>query len=506
MSVIATLRDLPQVEVLARALDGIAPSQVTRAEARVVIDQARELVAGGGSTSFDRLVANLATNLATRQPMRRVINATGVLLHTNLGRAPMAALDPEIDGLRAVPIELTLGDGRRGRRLGALEADLAELTGADDALVVNNNAAALLLVLSMLTSGDRNEVVVSRGQLVEIGGSFRVPEIVAQGGARLREVGTTNRTHLSDFAEAIGPATAAILEVHPSNFAQVGFTATVPTDRLAELARANGLVMVHDVGSGLVDARTPWLRDGPPAWLATEPAARQILDAGAHLVTFSGDKLLGGPQAGIICGEADLVERVRRHPLARALRYDKVRAAHLHATVRAHQNRSASSVVPFWRMAVEPEHAVRDRAETLAAALQPALTALGWRAESMAVTDTIGSGSAPAQGLPGWGVALTSASGSSSALSLLATALRGAGSTMMGDDGAQPLSVIATVRDDRLVLSLRTVEPADDAALVATVLAAVGAVGGVGASGSPGSDVSGPDVSGPDVSGPGSHR
>lgn len=493
MSAIAQLRDLPQVEVLAQAVDGLAPSQVTRAEARVVIDQARELLMDGGATSFEELAAALGAMLATRRPMRRVINATGVLLHTNLGRAPMAPLTAETDGLRAVPIELALADGRRGRRLGALEADLAALTGAADALVVNNNAAALLLVLSTLATADRNEVVVSRGQLVEIGGSFRVPEIVEQGGAVLREVGTTNRTHLADFAAAIGPATAAILEVHPSNFAQVGFTATVPTDRLAALARNHGLVMVHDIGSGLVDARTPWIPNGPPAWLAAEPAARQVLQAGAHLVTFSGDKLLGGPQAGLICGDADLVDQLRRHPLARALRYDKLRAAQLHATIRAHQDHTATWSVPFWRMAVEPEQTLRDRAQMLAARVAPALAARGWQVESVAVVDTIGAGSAPTHGLPGWGVALAPVSGLSSAPSFLAACLRGAGTTGLGarsgggsdagsgagsgDGLAAPISVVATVRDDRVVLSLRTVEPSDDPALASMVVAAVEAGG-----------------------------
>ncbi len=441
MTAIRELRDLPQVEALAASLSGVAPDRVVRAEAREVIDRARRGLLAGRTTSADALRAGLASSVLARQPMAAVINATGVLLHTNLGRAPLDPLDARADGLGAVPIELALDDGRRHHRLAGLEADLCELTGAGGALVVNNNAAALLLVLSSLASGA--EVVVSRGQLVEIGGSFRVPEIISAGGAVLREVGTTNRTHLHDFRAAIGDSTRVLLEVHPSNFEQAGFTAAVATRDLASLAHEHGVVMVHDIGSGLVDALVPWLPDGLPDWLRHEPAARQVLAAGADLVTFSGDKLLGGPQAGIICGDRSLLDTIRRHPLARAVRFDKVRAAHLHATVRAHLDRTAARRVPFWRMATTDPDVLERRATDLAGAL----IARGVAAEAVPVADLAGAGAAATRAIAGWGVAVASVDGPDA----LATALRHA---------ARP--VLGITRADRVVLSLRTVAPEDD--------------------------------------------
>ena len=448
MRPISERRDLPQVEVLAASLEDAGPDPVVRAEARLVIDRARQRLRAGEPTDDDALRDELRARVTARRPMSTVVNATGVLLHTNLGRAPLDPLPAGADGLGTVPIELTLDDGRRHHRLENLEADLCELTGAEAALVVNNNAAALLLVLSALAHD--GEVVVSRGQLVEIGGSFRVPEIVSQGGATLREVGTTNRTHLRDFAGAIGASTRVLLEVHPSNFEQSGFTATVASHDLATLARRHGVVMVHDIGSGLVDALAPWLPDGLPAWLAREPAARQVLAAGAHLVTFSGDKLLGGPQAGVICGDAVLVDSIRRHPLARALRYDKVRAAHLHATVRSHLDRSASSEVPFWRMATADLDGLANRAATMA----DALAGRGVLAEVVPVVDVAGAGSAASQPVDGWGVALASDHPAQD----VAAALRRATPPVLG-----------VIRHDRVVLSLRTVAPTDGEAVVASV-------------------------------------
>lgn len=445
-------RDLPQVEILARAADGLAPGPVVRSEARRVIDRARGQL-DVSPTSMAKLERELVVNVAARSPLRRVVNATGVLLHTNLGRAPLDPLPDERDGLGTVPLELDVRDGRRGRRLAGLEADLCDLTGAESALVVNNNAGALLLVLSALAAG--GEVVVSRGQLVEIGGSFRVPEIVSQGGAVLREVGTTNRTHLADYRNAIGEATRALLEVHPSNFAQVGFVTAVPTAEIAALAREHGLSMVHDIGSGLVDARTPWLEGDTPPWLADEPAARQVLDSGATAVTFSGDKLLGGPQAGIICGRASALDAIRRHPLSRALRYDKIRAAHLHATVRAHLDGSAATTVPFYRMATASLGELEHRARAVSAALASG----GVAAEVVEVEDSAGAGSAPNQIIPGWAVAVATDSPAEVAASLR---------------HVDP-PVLAVVRNGQVRLSTRTIDPADDEAVVRSVIASTAA-------------------------------
>lgn len=445
------LRDLPQVEVLAARFDGEAPRSVVRTEVRRVLDAARTRVMSGQPVEEPELVVDVVDGLNRRRPMTDVINATGVLLHTNLGRAPVDPLDPSMAGLGPVPIEMALGSGRRQGRLAALEADLCELTGAESALVVNNNAGALLVALSALARG--GEVVVSRGQLVEIGGSFRIPDIVTQGGAILREVGTTNRTYLRDFEAAITDATSVLLQVHPSNFVQTGFTATVPTEELAALARDRQLAMVHDIGSGLVDARVPWLARGLPSWLRDEPAARQVLEAGAHIVTFSGDKLLGGPQAGVICGDGALVSRIREHPLARALRFDKIRAAHLHAVVRAHLDGSAQTAVPFWRMACASSSELLTRAR-LACEL---LRAAGVPAEPVATADVVGAGAAPGTTIEGSGIEIA---GSFSADGLVAALRR----------SSPP--VVALTRSDRVVLSLRTVSPTDDPQMVAATIAA----------------------------------
>ena len=451
MTDIVSPRDLPQVEAFAAQFDGDAPASVVRSEVRIVVDGARRLLLEGRTTTLEGLQRELSERLAARQPMTEVINATGVLLHTNLGRAQLDPLPSYTDGLGAVPIELALGDGRRHRRLAGLEADLCHLTGAEDALVVNNNAAALLLVLSSLAGG--GEVVISRGQLIEIGGSFRIPEIIRQGGALLREVGTTNRTHLRDFESAINDSTRVLLEVHPSNFEQIGFVSTVPTADLAALARERDLKMVFDIGSGLIDSTVPWVPGDTPSWLADEPGARQALEAGADIVTFSGDKLLGGPQAGIVCGDRELLEVIRRHPLTRALRYDKVRAAHLHATVRSYLARSASSI-PFWRQASTNLDDLAARAEAIVCKL----TTAGIEARHVSVDDSAGAGSTPGKPIEGRGVAVKGPVGADA----LANGLR-----------RHNPPVIALTREGLVVLSLRAVRPHQDATLVAAVLGVV---------------------------------
>ncbi|HEX7096713.1 MAG TPA: L-seryl-tRNA(Sec) selenium transferase, partial [Acidimicrobiales bacterium] len=292
----------PSVDALARSLAD------TGLPHPLLVDAARAAIAAGRPADAREHAVALARSL-----LQPVVNATGVLLHTNLGRAPFAATPFDT----YTNLELDLTTGRRGSRYAHAGALVARACGAEAAIVVNNGAAAVLLVLAALAAG--RDVVVSRGELVEIGGGFRVPEVMEQSGARLVEVGTTNRTRLADYRRVIDDPsrdTALVLQVHKSNYRIVGFTESVRTADLAQL----GPPLVCDIGSGLLDAACPWLRDGPPPWLRGEPAAKQVLEDGAALVTFSGDKLLGGPQAGIIAGRADLVEACARHPLARALR------------------------------------------------------------------------------------------------------------------------------------------------------------------------------------------
>jgi L-seryl-tRNA(Ser) seleniumtransferase len=344
------LRDLPSVDELARRLDD--PLAVDAA--RSVLARARELIEGGDDPGD--LEALLRSELAAvRAPhLRRVINATGVIAHTNLGRAPLAeaALTRVQEVARGYSnLEYDLGAGRRGSRQDHVTGILRRMTGSEAALVVNNNAGAVLLALAALAEG--REVIVSRGELIEIGDGFRIPDVLARSGARLREVGTTNRTRAADYEAAIGPDTALLLRVHQSNFRVVGFTEQPTVDELSQVAQSHKLPLVDDLGSGaLVE-------------VGDEPTARASLAAGADLVCFSGDKLLGGPQAGIIVGRAELVERLRRHPLQRALRADKLTLAALEGTLTVALERPDE--VPVLRMLREPIASVRARAERLAA-------------------------------------------------------------------------------------------------------------------------------------------
>jgi L-seryl-tRNA(Ser) seleniumtransferase len=343
------LRDLPSVDELARRTDD--PLAVPAA--RTVLARAREQIRAG--TDPGDLGELLADELrAARAPrLRRVLNATGVIVHTNLGRAPLAAaaLEQVADAARGYSnLEYDLAAGARGSRQAHVAGLLRRLTGAESALVVNNNAAAVLLALAALAEG--REVIVSRGELIEIGDGFRIPDVLARSGATLVEVGTTNRTRAADYDRAIGPDTAVLLRVHQSNFRVVGFTEQPSVDELAQVAQSHKLVFVDDLGSGaLVD-------------FGDEPTPRDSIAAGADLVCFSGDKLLGGPQAGIVVGRADLVELLRRHPLQRALRADKLTLAALEGTLRLALERPDE--VPVLRMLREPAEVVRARAERLA--------------------------------------------------------------------------------------------------------------------------------------------
>ena len=344
------LRDLPSVDELVRGSD----DPLAVAAARAVLERAREEIRAGAEPGDLRARLDEALAAARRPALRRVLNATGVLVHTNLGRAPLpqAALDRIVDASGYSNLEYDLSSGSRGSRQDHLAPLLRRLTGAEAAIVVNNNAAAMLLALAALAEG--REVVVSRGELIEIGDGFRIPDVLARSGARLVEVGTTNRTRAADYERAIGPDTALLLRVHQSNFRVVGFTEQPRLEELAAVARRHELPLVDDLGSGaLVDV------EGEPT-----PAA--ALAAGADLVCFSGDKLLGGPQAGIVAGRADLVERLRRHPLHRALRSDKLTLAALEGTLALYLDRPDE--IPVLRMLREPAEAVRARAERLAEA------------------------------------------------------------------------------------------------------------------------------------------
>src|ERR671936_754156 len=348
------LRDLPSVDELARdeRLAGEPPALAVEA-ARTALARAREAIRAGHDPGDlgERALQELA---AARTPsLRRALNATGVVVHTNLGRAPLAeaALQRALEVGRSYSnLEYDLTAGSRGSRQDHVASILRRLTGAEAALVVNNNAAAVMLALAALAEG--REVLVSRGELIEIGDGFRIPDVLVRSGATLREVGTTNRTRAADYERAIGPETAVLLRVHQSNFRVVGFTEQPSLEELAGVARRHGVPLVDDLGSGVLVA------------LEDEPSARQSLAAGADLVCFSGDKLLGGPQAGIVVGRGELVERLRRHPLQRALRADKLTPAALEGTLRLAAEKPDD--VPVLRMLREPPEAVRARAERLA--------------------------------------------------------------------------------------------------------------------------------------------
>ncbi|HTK28275.1 MAG TPA: L-seryl-tRNA(Sec) selenium transferase [Vicinamibacterales bacterium] len=451
-------RSIPSIEALrqreaARRLDTAFGSAATVDALRIAADEVRAALRQSDPVpaTDEEVVARIEAAAARvleerfRPSLVPVINATGVILHTNLGRAPLAAAAIARVGDIASGysnLEYDVARGARGRRDAHAERLLCSITGAEAAVVVNNNAAATLVVLAALAAG--REVIVSRGELVEIGGGFRVPDVMAQSGAVLREVGTTNRTRASDYAAAIGGRTALLLRVHPSNFTLDGFVERPSLAELVAVGRSCGVPVAEDLGSG-------WLGAGAAGAAPSgfdEPSVAASLAAGVDVCCFSGDKLLGGPQAGLILGRVDCVTAIRTHPLMRAVRAGKMTYAALEATLAEYAAGRSARTIPVHRMLATPADAVRDRAATLARRLGGHH---GWTAELVTGRSAVGGGSAPGVALPTWLLALQRHGLSPDALDARLRA------------SAPP--VVARIEADRVVLDLRTVDPADDEAI-----------------------------------------
>jgi L-seryl-tRNA(Ser) seleniumtransferase len=449
----APLRDkrgaLPSVDRVVRAA-GTA-GLVEHYGRRLVTDAVREVIAehraASRPASVDLIVSTCAERLAAlmRPSQRRVFNLTGTVLHTNLGRAPLPeeAIEAAAEAMRAPStLEYDVVTGRRGERDDHIAGWLTRLTGAEAALAVNNNAGALLLALNALAAG--REAIVSRGELIEIGGSFRLPDIMQRAGTRLREVGTTNRTHLKDFADAIGPETALILKVHTSNYEIRGFTAAVQTARLAELAHRHGLPLVEDLGSGTLIDLDRW-------GLPHEPTVAEALRAGADLVTFSGDKLLGGPQSGLVVGRSGLIAALAKNPLKRALRLDKIRLAALEAVLRLYADPDRlGERLPALRLLARPGGDIAGLAGRLMPPMEQALDGIATVA-LVEVSSQIGSGALPVSLLPSAGIALAPLLPAGKGGELLARRLR-----------ELPVPVIGRIEAGRVILDLRCLEDEDE--------------------------------------------
>ena len=435
----AAWRELPSVDSVAQAaaLESEKPNALLISTARAEIATARTAIGRGrAAPSLEALAhaAALQAELLVRDAPRPVVNATGVIIHTNLGRAPLsdrALAAVQAAGAGYAALEMDLATGRRGRRGEAVAASLREITGAPAAIALNNNAGATFLALEALAAG--GEVLVSRGEAIEIGGGFRVPEILAASGAVLRDVGTTNRTRLEDYAEALSDRTAAILHVHRSNFAQIGFTESPDLAALAQLAHEHGVPIISDLGSGT-------LLDPTPFGLVNEPRVQDALAAGCDVVTFSGDKLLGGPQAGIAAGNAAYVERIARRPLARALRCDALTLAALQATLAHYLLGEAETNIPVWQMIAAQPPALRARARRISRGIDGASVE--------ASQSAVGGGALPGQVLPSYAIRLA-----------------GSGQALAGQLRHAEPPVIGRVRDDDVWLDVRTVLPRDEAPL-----------------------------------------
>jgi L-seryl-tRNA(Ser) seleniumtransferase len=452
------LRRLPSVDEVLRtpaadfAIDRFGrPAVVNAIRDTLGAARARRLAVEAESAASAALARLEADDAPTLKP---VFNCTGTVLHTNLGRALVAeaAVEAALAAMRwPVTLEFELGDARRGERDDHIRALLCELTAAESASVVNNNAAAVLLILNTFAKG--RDVIVSRGELIEIGGAFRLPEIMRRAGAKLVEIGTTNRTHHNDYADAIGPRTGLILKVHTSNYRISGFTAEVATPALSALARQHGIPLVHDLGSGTL---TDLARFG----LAHEPTVAEAIEDGADLVAFSGDKLLGGPQAGFIVGRRVLVARLDRNPMKRALRMDKIRLAALAATLKLYRDPARlAERLPTTRLLARPRTAISALARRLAGVVVDAV-APAFTVEIIDCASQIGSGALPLETLPSAGIAIraTNKRGSGRAALALAAALR-----------RLPVPIIGRIEKDAVILDLRCVE--DEACFAANFAA-----------------------------------
>ncbi len=448
MNAVDKLRSLPAVDTLlnasaAQALIADYGRESTVNALRAVLDESRSRLLAGETinTDSDSLLAHAETRLHRqfRPTLRPVINATGVIIHTNLGRAPLSeAAQQAMLAIAAgySTLEFDLESGKRGSRLVHAERILSEITGAESALVVNNNASALVLLLSALAGG--KEVIISRGELVEIGGGFRVPDVMAQSGAKLVEVGATNRTRASDYERAISDNTALLMRAHASNFKQIGFVESAPREDLADIARRHHLYLVDDLGSGA-------LLDTAPFGLEHEPTVQESIAAGVDLIAISGDKLLGGPQAGLLIGKKALVEQLRRHPLARAVRADKLCLAALSATLEHYRRGEALAKIPVWQMIARPLDAIRAQAERWAAATGGSV---------IAGESTVGGGSLPGATLP---------------TALLALDTPNPDALLARLRAADP-PVIARIADGRVLLDPRTILPGQEETLLNALL------------------------------------
>ncbi len=450
---------LPKID---EALAGLAdkmvsiPAQLAKIAVRQCIDAERQRILKGDPDCTllsreqwdERLLA--AITIKNQMNLRRIINGTGVVIHTNLGRSVLSA--PIVDaiqqaGAHYTNLEYDLVSGKRGSRYSLVEEIICDLTGAEAALVVNNNAAAVLLALDTLANG--KEVIVSRGQLVEIGGSFRIPDVIAKSGAHLVEVGATNRTHLVDYEKVINEATALLLKVHTSNFRVIGFTSEVSAEELVALARIKGLPVMEDLGSGcLVDLSS--------FGLPKEPTVQEIVKAGVDVITFSGDKLLGGPQAGLIVGRQEFIDRIKRNPLNRALRIDKFTLASLEAVLRNYYDLDqVLTKIPTLRMLTQPVDLIKKRAKRLMLKIHASIQATCGMS-LMPTVSRVGGGAMPEHGLPSWAVAFRPVNMPISAL----------------EKGLRKLAIpiIGKIEDDSLLLDMRTIDDKEIAELAAFLL------------------------------------
>lgn len=445
------LRNLPKMDSLLRRRDVLALIQA-HGKARVLdalrqeLDAARKNIMESGP--FDADIISLAQKrLHQKNAVQRVVNATGILLHTNLGRAPMAkaaAAAAYEAALGYCDLEFDLASGKRGARLDKINALLSHLFSAESALVVNNNAAAVLLMLSALACG--RDVITSRGELVEIGGSFRIPEVMEQSGARLKEVGATNKTHLSDYARAVDENTAALLKVHTSNYSIQGFTQSVSLEELKGLSEETGVPLLYDIGSGALLRLSKY-------GLSDEPLIQKSLAAGCDVVSFSGDKLLGGPQAGILVGKKEYIDKMKSHPLYRALRVDKMCLAALHQTLELYLDEErARTYIPFYRMLEETPERLKKRAQILLRQLSGTIKG----AKLCPLSSLCGGGSCPTETLPSFGISIET----EDAEAYLAALRR------------QETPIVARISEGRVLFDMRTVHEEEMPALQKGILCA----------------------------------